>query len=74
MLKTIGDAAVNLNEILDFCGSHNIVRDVALIPIEKVSEAVSAICKAPSESVSPSTEHLSRSIRTTFLDAIGAWN
>ncbi|HEY5253324.1 MAG TPA: hypothetical protein VIJ53_01635 [Acidobacteriaceae bacterium] len=74
MLETKSDVAVDVRKMLNFCGCHNIVRGVALIPIEKVGEAVSAISKASRESISPSTGRPLRSIRMQLLYAVGAWN
>lgn len=74
MLKTKGDFVANMREILDFCDRHNIVRDVALIPIQKVGEALSAMCKAPRDSTSRSTWRDSRSVCKKYLYAVGAWN
>jgi len=33
-------------EMLDFCGKHNIAADIELIPIQKVNEAYERVMKA----------------------------
>jgi len=74
MLKTKGDTAANMRKILDFCGGHNIVRAVELIPIQKVGEALSALGKARRDSAFSSTWRHLRSVCEKYLYAVGAWN
>jgi hypothetical protein len=68
MLKTKGNGAANMREMLDFDGSHNIVPGTELIPLEKEGEVSSAIGRAPRDSASPLTwrpqDQFARSICT----------